>query len=262
MSIINATPDSFSDGGDNATILAGLATVKSHINLGVDIVDIGGMSTRPGAEDVEEEEEIKRVVPLIQEIRKFNEKILISIDTFRPIVAQAAILAGANIINDVLGGSTPGMLEMMKELNVPVILMHSRGTPQTMGSLTHYESGVVEGVEKEMKERIQAAEEKGIKKWNIILDPGIGFAKTQEDNIQLLKNLEQVLLSNGNFPTLVGLSRKKFLGTITGKMIAKERVFATAAGVSCCIQNGTDIVRIHDVVEMIDVVKVADAIYR
>lgn len=267
MSILNTTPDSFSDGGDNALVSDALSSALDHIRLGVDIVDIGGMSTRPGAADVEEEEEIRRVVPVIQAIRAQNLTIPISIDTFRPSVAKAAIDAGATIVNDVLGGSTEGMLAMMATLDVPVILMHSRGIPATMSGLTSYPAGVVQGVRQELGDRVAQALSSGVKRWNIIVDPGIGFAKSGSDNLVLLRALPAVLASSSDsespaLPSLVGLSRKKFLGTLTGKENPKERVWATAVGVTSSIAGGADIVRVHDVAEMVDVVRVADGIYR
>lgn len=264
MSILNATPDSFSDGGDNSTLDIALTTALTHIAAGVDIVDIGGMSTRPGASDVDVEEEINRVVPLIRAIRA-QSQIPISIDTFRPEVAKRAIAAGATIVNDVLGGSTEGMVEMMSASDCPVILMHSRGTPATMNQLTQYDQGVVEGVKQEMRSRVEKAMKAGVKRWNIIVDPGIGFAKTGQDNLLLLRQLPIVLERDsvsGGFPSLVGLSRKKFLGTLTGKDNPKDRMMATATGVTCSIAGGADIVRVHDVQEMLDVVRVADGIYR
>lgn len=269
MSILNATPDSFSDGGDNSTIATGLATALSHIELGMDIIDIGGMSTRPGASDVEIAEEIARVVPLIKAIRECNSKIPISIDTFRPQVAAEAIKAGATIINDVMGGTTEGMLEVMARLDVPVILMHSRGNLSNMTALTNYREGLITGVRQEILERVNLAIKSGVKRWNIIIDPGIGFAKTGPDNLVLLRRLPELLvdspassLSIASFPSLVGLSRKKFLGTLTGKDNPKDRLMATATGVTSSIAGGADIVRVHDAEEMRDVVKVADGIYR
>lgn len=280
MSILNTTPDSFSDGGDNISIEAAVHTAQTHLRQGAHILDIGGMSTRPGAADVSVQAEAERVVPVIQALRAADVGMPISIDTFRAEVARQAIAAGADIINDVLGGTEEGMLETMAELDVPVILMHSRGTPQTMSKLTDYNGGdVVAGVRRELAERVQAALNAGVKRWNIIVDPGIGFAKTGQDNLVLLRRLDNVLgkdsrwLSGGDqgessridlsqFPSLVGLSRKKFIGTLTGKEVAKDRVLGTAAGVTASIAGGADIVRVHDVEAMVDVVKVADGIYR
>jgi dihydroneopterin aldolase/2-amino-4-hydroxy-6-hydroxymethyldihydropteridine diphosphokinase/dihydropteroate synthase len=264
MSILNTTPDSFSDGGDHFSLPDALASALAHIEAGADILDIGGMSTRPGADDVDPEIEISRVIPLIRALRERGIVTPISVDTFRPAVARAAIEAGANIVNDVLGGSTEGMLEAMAELDVPVVLMHSRGTPATMSSMTTYEGGVIAGVQRELGARVEAALAKGVKRWNIILDPGVGFAKAGPDNLVLLRELPALLAGAelAGYPSLVGLSRKKFLGTLTGKSDAKERIWGTAGGVTASIVGGADIVRVHDVKEMVDVVRVADGIYR
>lgn len=272
MSIVNTTPDSFSDGGDNVSVETAVRTAQLHLQQGAHIVDLGGMSTRPGAADVSVEEEAGRVVPVIQALRAAGVTAPISVDTFRAEVARQAIAAGADIINDVLGGSSDGMLAVMAELDVPVILMHSRGTPQTMSSMTEYPGNdIVAGVRSELAQRVQAALDAGVKRWNIVIDPGIGFAKTGQDNLVLLRRLREVLgegqdcsdsLGLSTFPSLVGLSRKKFIGTLTGKQNAKERVLGTAAGVTASIAGGADIVRVHDVEAMVDVVKVADGIYR
>lgn len=272
MSIVNTTPDSFSDGGDNVSVETAVRTAQLHLQQGAHIIDIGGMSTRPGAADVSVEEEAGRVVPVIQALRAAGVTAPISVDTFRAEVARQAIAAGADIINDVLGGSSDGMLAVMAELDVPVILMHSRGTPQTMSSMTEYPGNdIVAGVRSELAQRVQAALDAGVKRWNIVIDPGIGFAKTGQDNLVLLRRLREVLgegqdcsdsLGLSTFPSLVGLSRKKFIGTLTGKQNAKERVLGTAAGVTASIAGGADIVRVHDVEAMVDVVKVADGIYR
>ncbi|KAK4052540.1 trifunctional dihydropteroate synthetase [Microbotryomycetes sp. JL221] len=281
MSIINTTPDSFSDGGDHFATQDAVTAAFKHLELGVDILDVGGMSTRPGAADVSAKEESNRVVPFIQSVRQQNPEAVISVDTFRAPVALAAIESGASIINDVCGGQGDvDMLSVMSSTDVPVILMHSRGTPQTMSSMTTYENDdVVKGVRTEMADMVRKALNAGVKRWNIMIDPGIGFAKIGQQNVELLRNLpisigrqahhddnrdfidpDRALLSR--FPVLVGLSRKKFLGTLTNKQEAKDRVFATAAAVTSSVIGGADVVRIHDVDAMIDVVKVTDAIYR
>ncbi|KAM0789125.1 hypothetical protein ACM66B_003179 [Microbotryomycetes sp. NB124-2] len=276
MSIINTTPDSFSDGGDHFDSDVAVKVASGHLSLGAHILDIGGMSTRPGAADVSPSEESARVVPVIERIRTNHPTSLISIDTFRASVARDAVKAGANIINDVCAGQGDDeMLSTMAELDVPVVLMHSRGTPKTMSSLTEYEGDdVVKGVRHELAQSVRKALEAGVKRWNIVLDPGIGFAKTGDQNLQLLANLTLALGRSttdttdedgellSRFPVLVGLSRKKFLGTVTGKSEAKDRVYATAAAVTSSIVCGADIVRVHDVEAMIDVAKVTDAIYR
>lgn len=265
MSIINTTPDSFSDGGLNDSLSSATTSSLSHLDQGADLHDIGGMSTRPGAADVTEEEEIYRVVPFIESLRnKLGLEIPISIDTFRSRVARAAVEAGATIINDVHGGREEGMLETMRDLGVPVILMHSRGDSQTMTQMTEYgEEGVIAGVRREMEEMVLKALKVGIAKWNIILDPGIGFAKTSEQNYTLLRHLDTLFADSTllrEFPVLVGLSRKKFLGK---DLDAKDRVLGTAAGVTASIASGRcEIARVHDTKGMKEVVTVADAIYR
>lgn len=267
MSIINTTPDSFSDGGLNHLLPSALKSCSEHLELGADVLDIGGMSTRPGASNVTEQEELERVLPLIKELRKNNKKeVIISIDTLRARVAEEAIKAGADIINDVHGGREEGMFETMRNLGTPVILMHSRGDSSNMTRLTDYdlEGGVVGGVRKEMEQMVRKALEKGLNRWNIILDPGIGFAKTSKQNFELLKDLDKLFGESEllrEFPVLVGLSRKKFLGP--EKLDAKDRVLETAVGVTACIASGRcEITRIHDTKQMRDAVRVADQIYR
>ncbi|GAA6012960.1 hypothetical protein JCM11491_000921 [Sporobolomyces phaffii] len=266
MSIINATPDSFSDGGDNDSLASAIASSRRHLSLGADLIDIGGMSTRPGAAEVTEEEELARVLPLIRSLRTEQRlDVPISIDTFRSEVARKAVEAGATVINDVRGGREPGMLKAMSELGVPVVLMHSRGDSHTMTKLVDYgaDGGVVEGVRREMEEIVEAALGAGIPRWNIILDPGIGFAKTPDQNFTLLRHLDALFSTSSTlkeFPVLVGLSRKKFLGP---DKEAKGRMIETAVGLTATIASGRcEITRIHDTKEMKEAVKIADAIYR
>lgn len=273
MSILNATPDSFSDGGDHAHLETALAAGLAHLAQGADILDVGGMSTRPGAADVAEAEEIARVVPLLEALKREGGGAALSVDTFRSGVARAAVEAGATIINDVMGGEGEGMRETMSELAVPVVLMHSRGTPATMNGLTDYPDGVVAGVRTELEARVRAALAAGVRRWNVLLDPGIGFAKTSPQNLELLRRLPEALGRGaaagdgrtsflGQFPSLVGLSRKGFIGRLTGREVARERVMGTAAGVGASVAGGADVVRVHDVEAMVEVVKVADGIYR
>jgi dihydroneopterin aldolase/2-amino-4-hydroxy-6-hydroxymethyldihydropteridine diphosphokinase/dihydropteroate synthase len=269
MSIINTTPDSFSDGGVNASLSSALSNASTHLEQGAHILDIGGMSTRPNAADVSPEEEASRVVPLIRALRTGEQgegrTIPISIDTFRPSVARSAVEAGATIINDVYGGRESGMFSTMAELDVPVVLMHSRGTPETMTSLADYsaDGGVVGGVRREMEEMVLQALEKGVRRWNVVLDPGIGFAKTAKQNYELLRSLPELFGKSEvlrEFPVLVGLSRKRFLGP---EKDAKDRVLETAAGVTASVASGVcEVVRVHDTKEMAEAVRVADAIYR
>ncbi|BGP15321.1 trifunctional dihydropteroate synthetase [Rhodosporidiobolus nylandii] len=266
MSILNATPDSFSDGGDNATVPSAVPSALSHLSSGAHILDIGGMSTRPNAAEVSPGDETARVLPLIRALREEHGVTApISIDTFRPSVARPAVAAGATMINDVYGGREPGMLAAMAKLGVPVVLMHSRGTPETMTSLTDYsaDGGVVAGVRREMEEMVLAALDAGVLRWNILLDPGIGFAKTAAQNYELLRRLPELVGESEllrEFPVLIGLSRKRFLGPAKD---AKDRVMETAAGITSCVASGVcEVVRVHDAKEMADAVRVADAIYR
>lgn len=270
MAILNLTPDSFSDGGLHPpTDLPALSsTVRAFISAGATIIDIGGQSTRPGSAPVSESEELARVLPAIRHIRTSIPEaanIAISIDTYRARVAEEACAAGADIINDVSAGTLdPDMLPTMARTGKSVILMHMRGTPSTMTGLTEYPKGVIHDVGEELRERVAAAEEAGIRRWRIILDPGIGFAKNMAQDLTLLRDMRRLRRSKAlqYFPWLVGPSRKKFIGRITGLEKADERVFGTGATVTASIAGGADIVRVHDVGEMCQVAKVADAIYR
>ncbi|GAA6017262.1 hypothetical protein JCM10207_003667 [Rhodosporidiobolus poonsookiae] len=264
MSILNTTPDSFSDGGLNAALPSAVASALRHLEDGAHLLDIGGMSTRPNAADVCPDEEAARVVPLVTALRTEHAvTVPISVDTFRPSVARAAVEAGASIVNDVYGGREPGMLQTMAELGVPVVLMHSRGDPTTMTQLTEYDGGVVAGVRREMERMVEDALDSGVLRWNIILDPGIGFAKTAEQNFELLRRLPELVGESSllrEFPVLVGLSRKRFLGPDKD---AKDRVVETLAGVTASVASGMcEVVRVHDVKETADALRVADAIYR
>lgn len=269
MSILNVTPDSFSDGGknfnnDEATLAK---TVKSHIAAGATILDIGGQSTRPGAVQVSGKEELDRIMPAINLIKRLPEakSVAISVDTYRADVAVESVKAGAHIINDVSAGlMDDNMLSTMGRLGCTVCLMHMRGTPETMNRFTSYPNGVVEGVGSELLARVRAAETAGVRRWRIILDPGIGFAKTQEQNLELLRRLDELTKYPGleGFPWLVGTSRKAFIGKITGVSEAKDRTWGTAVAIAAAVKGGSDIVRVHDVAEMGQVAKMADAIWR
>lgn len=269
MSILNLTPDSFSDGGMHSTSdLSTLErTIYSHIEAGATIIDVGGQSTRPGAVEVTGAEEISRILPAIKLIRSLPEAegIAISVDTYRADVAEAAIKAGADIVNDVSAGNLdPNMLATVAKLGCTACLMHMRGTPETMNKLVSYPDGVVETVGQELLNRVQEAENAGIRRWRIILDPGIGFAKMQEQNLELLRRLGNLRNFPGlhGIPWLIGASRKSFVGKITGVKEARERTWGTAAAISAAIQGGADIVRVHDVEEMGKVAKMADAVWR
>lgn len=273
MAVLNVTPNSFSDGGLHST--SGLQpTIRKFINAGATIIDIGGESTRPDVDPVTAEEELARVVPVIEYIRSLPEakKIAISIDTYKASVAEAAANAGADIINDISAGLLdPQMLPTMARLHKSVVLMHTRGTPKTMTGLTDYPDGVIAGVNHELSERVKAAESAGVRRWRIIGDPGVGFAKNQNQNLTLLRDMARLRDGNGDdghagglryLPWLVGTSRKKFIGRITRISNASDRTWGTAASITAAIAGGADIVRVHDVDEMAQVTRMADAIYR
>lgn len=271
MSIVNVTPDSFSDGGyyKPSDLETFRTLVKAQIAAGASIIDVGGQSSRPNAPDVTAEEEIARVVPAIEAIKSLPEaaKVSISVDTYRAAVAEAAVNAGAHIVNDISGGTLdPDMFATVARLGCTYILMHMRGTPATMMSEENcsYPDGLVETVKAELHERIDEAMLAGIRRWRIILDPGLGFSKTVEQNVQLLR--EFGTLTSGPsmeaYAWLVGSSRKSFIGKVTGVEDPKDRALGTAATVTAAIQGGAHITRVHDAGGMSAVVRMADAIYR
>lgn len=263
MGVLNVTPDSFSDGGDFNTRESALAQAENMVKFGVDIIDIGGQSTRPGAAEISLAEEIKRVIPVVQMLRQKAESfgsIPISVDTTRADVAKAAVEAGADIINDISGATFDSeMLSTAAKLAVPIVLMHIRGTPQTMQKLTDYRDLIGEICEF-LESRIAAAVAAGIDKSQIVIDPGIGFAKTYSQNLEILRELPKFRFLD--CPILVGVSRKSFIGQILNQPEAKQRVWGTAAACTGAIANSADILRVHDVREMHDVCQVADAIFR
>ncbi|MFN7908764.1 MAG: dihydropteroate synthase [Microcystis sp.] len=259
MGVLNITPDSFSDGGEFDNVENALLQAMKMIEAGADIIDIGGQSTRPGAQEISLEAELSRVIPVITAIRQ-QSSIPISLDTTRAIVAAQGIAAGADLINDISGGTFDRLLlPTVAKLAVPIILMHLRGNPQTMQSLTHYDD-LVKEIKEFLQDRVKEALQWGIARENIIIDPGIGFAKTGRQNLELLRELGQ--FRDLDLPILIGLSRKRFIGEITGKDDPKERVFGTAAACAIAIAKGADILRVHDVAAIIDVRKVVDAIER
>ena len=268
MAIMNLTPDSFSDGGAHPNDSSSLKLyLDSILSDRANMLDIGGQSTRPNADEVTSEEEVARVLPTIKYIRSQPEykKLILSIDTYRASVAEAAISAGADIVNDVSAGTMdPAMLPLVARLGCTVILMHMRGTPKTMVGMTSYPNGIIEGVAQELLARVAAAEAAGVRRWRMILDPGIGFAKSQTHNLELLRRFSELRAYEGlrGIPWVVGASRKGFIGKITGVTAASERVMGTAATVCAAIQGGADIVRVHDVKQMTEVTKMANAIWR
>jgi dihydropteroate synthase len=262
MGVLNVTPDSFSDGGQFQTVNAAVDRAVQMVISGVDIIDIGGESAKPGAIPVDVATELARVIPVIEAIRQHPEvrDIPISIDTTKSVVAQAAIAAGADIVNDVSGGEADSeMLATVAKLGVPYIMMHMRGTPMTMQQMTDYRDLVGEIIAF-FETQIDRAMQSGIDRSKIIIDPGVGFAKTYQQSIELIRQLDkfQVL----DLPLLVGVSRKSFIGKILSQPDPEQRLWGTAAACCALIAGGADILRVHDVAEMIDVSRVADVMFR
>ncbi|MBD2679495.1 MULTISPECIES: dihydropteroate synthase [Nostoc] len=259
MGILNVTPDSFSDGGEFNTTSAALVQAQALVAAGADIIDVGGQSTRPGAKQITLQEELDRVLSVLQVLRR-EISVPISVDTTRAAVARASTEAGADMINDISGGSFDSeMLPTVASLGVPIILMHIRGTPQTMQQMTDYQDLMAE-IFSFLEKQIAAATAVGIDPNKIIIDPGIGFAKNYEQNLEIFQRLRS--LRALNCPILVGASRKSFIGKILNQPDPKARVWGTAAACCAAIVNGADILRVHDVQEMRDVSLVADAIFR
>lgn len=263
MGILNVTPDSFSDGGDFNTPETALMQAKKMVKAGADMIDIGGQSTRPGSEVVSIDEELNRVLAIIKLLRSnknIGAEIIISVDTTRAIVAEKSVEAGANLINDISAGTYDDeMFSVVAALKVPIILMHIRGTPKTMQKLTDYQDLIGE-IYQFLESRIKIAFKAGIEREKIIIDPGIGFAKNYEQNLEIIRNLSR--FKSLNCPILVGLSRKSFIGQILNQPNPKQRVWGTAAGCVAAIAQYVDILRVHDVKEMSEVCRVADIIFR
>lgn len=259
MGVLNITPDSFSDGGQFNSPTAALAQAQNLVSSNIDLLDVGGQSTRPQSTEISEQEELARVLPVIEVLRRTLQT-TISIDTTRSRVAEAAVRAGADIVNDISGGTyDPEMLSTVARLGVPIILMHLRGTPVTMQTLTDYED-LMGDIYQFLQARIQAAIAAGIDPSKIAIDPGIGFAKTGAQNLEILRRLP-VLRSLG-CPILVGPSRKSFIGHILDQPNPQKRVWGTAATCCAAIAGGADLLRIHDGPQIRDVSRVADAIWR
>ena len=251
MGILNVTPDSFSDGGLHQQKDLAIQYALQMIADGATIIDIGGESTRPNASTVELEEEIRRVIPVVDALSKHD--VMISIDTSQPEVIRAAVKAGAHIWNDVRALTRPQALETAAELNIPVILMHMRGEPTNMNQLDQY-NDVTEDVIKELQQRIDQAMAVGIQQQNIIIDPGFGFAKNAQQNFHLLNEFWK--LSQLGYPILSGLSRKRFIGEALNGVPAQERTVGSVMGHLLSIQQGASIVRVHDVKATSDAIKV------
>jgi len=259
MGVLNVTPDSFSDGGQFDSLTTALEQAQRLVAAGADILDIGGQSTRPQAAEVDVDTELARVIIVIEAVRSQLD-IPISVDTTRAVVARAAVAAGADIINDISGATfDPEMLSTVAALQVPLILMHIRGTPQTMQQLTEYQDLVGE-IQAFLQDRIKAAIAAGIDPAHLMIDPGIGFAKTYSQNLELLRRVSEFRALG--CPILIGPSRKSFIGHILNQPEPQQRVWGTGAACCAAIAGGADVVRVHDVAEMRDVCRVADAIWR
>lgn len=255
MGIVNVTPDSFSDGGRYATVEKAVAHGLQLVSEGADILDIGGESTRPGATPVGQEEELERVLPVIEQLSK-TAGVPISIDTYKPEVMRAAIAAGADIVNDIRALQEPGALDVVAASNAGVCLMHMQGLPQTMQFDPRYDD-VVQEVNAFLAERLAMAEAAGIARERVVLDPGFCFGKTTAHNLELLRQLD-VTLGLGR-PLLVGLSRKSVLGQVTGGDVS-VRLHASLAASVISVMKGARIVRVHDVKATVDALKVTAAI--
>ncbi|MEA0735487.1 dihydropteroate synthase [Xanthomonas campestris pv. campestris] len=256
MGIVNVTPDSFSDGGQHTTVDAAVARGLRLVAEGAAVLDVGGESTRPGARAVSLDEELQRVIPVIQALSAQTD-VPISVDTYKPEVMRAAVAAGAGMINDVHALRSPGALEAAAELAVPVVLMHAPSAPHAMQAEPHYDDVVAE-VHRFLAERIFAAEMAGIDKRRLILDPGFGFDKSTVHNLTVLAQLRR--LQEFGLPVLAGFSRKRTLGELTGRQIAADRVHGSVAAHLIAAQQGAQLLRVHDVAATVDALKVWRAV--
>ena len=260
MGVINLTPDSFSDGGRWFTRKRGWAGVETMIESGVDIVDIGGESTRPGANQVSEEEEIRRVQKFIDVMIKMHARVPFSIDTTKASVARLALDAGVEIVNDISGlRFDPALADVAARYDAGLILMHSRGTFETMHKQEPV-ADIIKEVSDDWRRAVEEALRRGVRREKIVLDPGIGFSKTQKQNVELIAKLGVLARDFSDFPLLVGTSRKSFIGHILGGAPVNKRVHGTMATVAAAALNGASIVRAHDVRAAVETVRVADAI--
>lgn len=262
MGVINLTPDSFSDGGRFDRPERALAQARRLVSEGVELLDLGAQSTRPGADCIGVEGELERLLPALRAIRSALPDVILSVDTFHAAVAEAALAAGADWINDVSGGRRdPALLPLVAQAGCPLVLMHSRGDSQTMDALVEYgDAGVVQGVLQELRQASERALAAGLQQRQLIWDPGLGFAKTHAQNLELLRGLPQ--LRAEGVPLLVGPSRKRFIGAVLDEPRPRARIWGTAAVVAHCAAAGVDVVRVHDGKPMVQAVRMADAIWR
>ena len=261
MGVINLTPDSFSDGGQFNQLDRALAEASRQIASGADCLDLGAQSTRPNSDEVGADEELRRLLPTLRAIRAAHPKVLISVDTFLAAVANQALEAGADWINDISGGRRdPEMLPLIARAGCPFVLMHSRGTSRTMDRCTDYgDQGVVQGVLDELRVATNRAVETGVHRDQLIWDPGLGFAKTTEQNLMLLQNLER--LTSAGTPIVLGPSRKRFIGAVLDEPRSKARLWGTAAVCCRAVAAGVAVVRVHDVQPIRQVVQMAASVW-
>ena len=254
MGVLNITPDSFSDGGKYTDVDSAVDQARAMAKAGADIIDIGGESTRPGAEPVTSEKELERVLPVIERLSGF----LVSVDTTKAGVAARALAAGARIVNDISAlGFDERMVEVVREHGAGVVLMHMQGTPQTMQRAPRY-ADVGREVREFLEERIGFAVGRGVEKSQIAVDPGLGFGKTVEHNVQLLAQLGQ--LTTLGFPIVVGASRKSFIGKLLGRDEPQQRLPGSLAAAAWAVAQGANVVRVHDVAETVDVIRMIEAV--
>jgi dihydropteroate synthase len=258
VGILNITPDSFSDGGEFLDPGAAAEHAATMLDEGADILDVGGESTRPGSDPVSQEEEIQRVIPVLERILSVRPEAVISVDTYRSGTATAALEAGASLVNDVTAlRGDPRIASVIQEAACPVILMHMQGEPKTMQKEPHYED-VVREVRDFLAERAEYAVAAGIRPENVILDPGIGFGKNLQHNLALLRNLDAIV--DLGFPVLIGASRKSFMEKITGVQEARDRVSGTVATTVLAYERGATFFRVHDVRANREALAVAEAV--
>ena len=258
MGILNVTPDSFSDGSQYFEPEKAVDHAVEMHEAGAEIIDIGGESTRPGAPEISTKEETKRVIPVLTKLKHLNPEMVISIDTTKSEVAEAALKEGADIINDISGLQyDPEIAKLAVKYNAGLVLMHMRGTPKTMNSLRDYDDLICE-IRKFLETAAEQAVAAGVPRENIMIDPGIGFAKDPGQNIEIMRKIES--FTTLEYPLLVGPSRKSFIGEILRKNDPRKRIWGTAGAVAWLAMKKVDFIRVHDVKEMQDVIKVVQAI--
>jgi dihydropteroate synthase len=259
MGILNVTPDSFSDGGKFFDLDQAAAQAETMIDEGADIIDIGGESTRPGSEFVSEEEELRRVLPIIERVKQRG-SLPISIDTTKASVARAALAAGAEIVNDISGlRFEPALADEVARASAGLVLMHSRGTPKDMQQLPPAPE-ILPEVISGLTDSVSIAQKHGVSRASIVIDPGIGFGKTPGQNIELIAQLDQIRQAFPDLPLMIGTSRKSFLGKLLNGAPADERLYGSIASVVAAVLRGAQIVRVHDVKATVEALKVADAV--